>query len=527
MTAPRTTATAAIALVAIAHAAPDGSERGKELYADHCLMCHQATGLGMPPVFPPLAQSEHVVAEHPEFAIRAIVAGLSGKISVGGTIYDGAMPPAFLKDDEVADVLTFVRSSWGNDAGPVTPEAVAAVRATTAYPTFQDLAASQTHPPFPPTPDGIDLREVVRLDDFVVRLAPSQEPGRLLALVRTGDVLSIDIATGASSRVVEGSAYVPRGGFSRGLCLTREGDLFISSNRIDEEAEPVANEVTIFRAKAPRADAGTVVLRPWFRTVFPAGIGGFNHAVSHIAQGPDGLLYVGSGSRTDGAEAGDSPRHSTAGEDLLTACLWRLDPTEESNPYLEIYARGLRNPYGFTWDADGALFATDNGPDAHRPEELNIVAEGKHYGFPYQFGADPASDKPYPYTPDPPKHLRFTTPVIDSRSGLATFSPHSCPCGIAYLDGDFPGAYADSFVIARFGNLLRLDQDVGFDVVHATVDRSTGQWSFSTLLAPLGRPLDVIRTDPGQLCLLEYSRSTTYRGAGPAQPGRIVEISFR
>ena len=109
------------------------------------------------------------------------------------------------------------------------------------------------------------------------------------------------------------------------------------------------------------------------------------------------MLYVNSGSRTDGDETGDDPRYSKEGEDRLTSCIWRLDPNADK-PEIEIYARGLRNAYGFCWNDKGEMYATDNGPDADPPEELNHIEKGHHYGFPYRF-----SDwvkPPYIYTPD-------------------------------------------------------------------------------------------------------------------------------
>src|SRR5262249_27666817 len=189
---------------------------------------------------------------------------------------------------------------------------------------------------------------------------------------------------------------------------------------------------------------------------YPWGIGPFNHGVGHIAFGPDGYLYVTSGSRTDGNEPGKDERYAKIGETPLTANMWRLDPNAET-PKIEIHARGLRNAYGFCWNHKGEMFATDNGPDADPPEELNQIASGKHYGFPYQFSN--WAKKPYPHTPDPPVGVKFTWPIANlgpaggfQGEPLYTFDPHSSPSGIVFLGDDFPPDYRGTFLIARFGN---------------------------------------------------------------------------
>src|SRR5512141_2610569 len=98
-----------------------------------------------------------------------------------------------------------------------------------------------------------------------------------------------------------------------------------------------------------------------------------------MAFGPDGMLYVNSGSRTDGGEAGQSDEYYKGGEVEITACLWKLDP-KATDPKIEIVARGIRNAYGFAWDGSGQLFTVSNGPDADAPEEMDAVQPGKHYG---------------------------------------------------------------------------------------------------------------------------------------------------
>ena len=102
--------------------------RGEHLYLQKCQVCHQATGVGVPGVFPPLAKSDFLTNDR-ERSIRAICEGLSGKITVNGVEYAGQMPAQPLDDASVADVLNFVGASWGNAVRPFDATEVAAVRA--------------------------------------------------------------------------------------------------------------------------------------------------------------------------------------------------------------------------------------------------------------------------------------------------------------------------------------------------------------------------------------------------------------
>ncbi len=102
-------------------------EIGERLYAQICAACHQPNGKGIPGAFPPLAESDYLMADK-ERSIRAIVHGLQGKITVNGTEFNGVMPAVNLTDEQVANVLTYVRNTWGNEGEEVTPQEVAAVR---------------------------------------------------------------------------------------------------------------------------------------------------------------------------------------------------------------------------------------------------------------------------------------------------------------------------------------------------------------------------------------------------------------
>ena len=103
---------------------------GKQVYATTCAACHQATGEGVAGVFPPLAGSEWVTGDESKLAL-IILHGVTGPIEVAGETFNGMMPPwgGTMKDADIAAVITYVRSAWGNKATPVTAAKIASIRA--------------------------------------------------------------------------------------------------------------------------------------------------------------------------------------------------------------------------------------------------------------------------------------------------------------------------------------------------------------------------------------------------------------
>jgi mono/diheme cytochrome c family protein len=106
---------------------------GATIFAARCAACHQATGAGLPSVFPPLAGSNWVNG-HDTTVIQIVLHGIQGSLTVNGGKYNGAMPNfgAQLSDAEIAAVLSYVRSQWGNKAGAVSAQQVTAQRTATA-----------------------------------------------------------------------------------------------------------------------------------------------------------------------------------------------------------------------------------------------------------------------------------------------------------------------------------------------------------------------------------------------------------
>jgi mono/diheme cytochrome c family protein len=113
---------------AVAAAAQPVANKGETTYGQICASCHQATGVGVEGNFPPLQNSKWLTGE-PSVPISIVLAGLQGPITVDGKPYNGAMQPwGMLTDDDIANVLTYARSQWGNSAGPVTAAQVKAIR---------------------------------------------------------------------------------------------------------------------------------------------------------------------------------------------------------------------------------------------------------------------------------------------------------------------------------------------------------------------------------------------------------------
>jgi mono/diheme cytochrome c family protein len=105
--------------------------RGKKVYDLSCLACHQPDGGGVPNMNPPLIKTKWVLGDKKALT-KIVLKGLQGgEIEIDGDKFHNPMPPqeSTLTDQEIADVLTFIRNSFGNKASMVTVAEVKALRA--------------------------------------------------------------------------------------------------------------------------------------------------------------------------------------------------------------------------------------------------------------------------------------------------------------------------------------------------------------------------------------------------------------
>ena len=129
---------------------------GKRIY-NNCVSCHQSSGEGLVGQYPPLNESEWVLGDD-RILSRILINGLIGPIDVRGKSYNGQMPAwKQLSDQEIAAVLTYIRSAWSNDGAPVSESTVANVRSRIAGRTTRFKASELKALPLAPRLSSLDL----------------------------------------------------------------------------------------------------------------------------------------------------------------------------------------------------------------------------------------------------------------------------------------------------------------------------------------------------------------------------------
>jgi glucose/arabinose dehydrogenase len=214
------------------------------------------------------------------------------------------------------------------------------------------------------------------------------------------------------------------------------------------------------------------------------------HGPNGIAFGPDGYGYVGVGGRADHGEILLEENQGQQDErQPLEASILRFAP---DGSLVETYARGFRNPYDIAWDAQGQLYATDNGRDGNReagdnpPDELHQVIPGGEHGYPW-FDCPVCFSAPAGVEVIPPL---FELPVHGAATGLT-----------AYLYDQFPGYYDDLFLVLWSA----------FEGAQSVLRVDAGREAISTFATGFAQPIDITTGPDGNLYVADYATGIIFR----------------
>lgn len=322
-----------------------------------------------------------------------------------------------------------------------------------------------------------------------VRLVADSQSDDLFYMTRAGTIYRVNIASGSSDALYSTADHGLGNDQVLGLAAGPDGALYVLGNMITD----TTNALRVMRGMP----TGSGNDRTWDvvveSDVFYRSMTAFDHMFNGMIVSPDGdYLYINSGSRT---EHGEIQNQNGAIPDLreipLTSAIFRVPLDGELHHLVNdedslvekgyLFADGLRNSFDMTFVRD-RLMATENSGDRDDGDEINVILEGYHYGFPWRMsnhdtpqrfpGYDPASDpllsptvSSYqdgffyndPTYPPPPDGVTFTDPfpnggpdaarfrresdgapmdAATSNEPAYTLTPHRSPLGIVYADYD-------------------------------------------------------------------------------------------
>ncbi len=242
----------------------------------------------------------------------------------------------------------------------------------------------------------------------------------------------------------------------------RENELYVASSGKIEAWRDSDGDQVVDLARTVVKDLPSLILRP--------------HSNNGLTFGPDGRLYFGVGSTTDGQVE----------QNEFAAAILSVKPDGSD---LRVYARGLGNSFDVAFNAEGELFAGDNSPSSEGddpPDEFNHIVEDGHYGFPYFYG-------------DPPDNG-------GTRGAIVSFPPHSVPTGATFYTGDqYPPEYLDSGFVALWstGDIMRVE--VGKAASGAYLGRAV------PFASGFLYPIDVVTGPDGNLYVADFGTTAIYR----------------
>ncbi len=409
----------------------------------------------------------------------------------------------------------------------------------------------------------IQARRVTDLDGGAIQLAYNPADEKIYALHPTQGLFRVTPSDGAVNLAAEAGSITDEG-YLAGLAIGSDGTVYISAN----VTEGATTQAVIRRGRP----AGTgYAWETLARTEpYPISATPFDHVFNGMAVSPDDrYLLVNSGSRTDHGEVEDNAGQAPGARELpLTSAIFRL-PTDAQELVLPndaaaldalgvVFARGTRNAYALAFAPNGDLFATDNGPDADYPDELNWIQQGNHYGFPWRFGDkdnaqrspdyDPTQDRllssdftavqteKYANDPDfPAPPGPFTDPVANlgpaaaqyraldgsqqdataNGERLYTFTPHRSPLGLVFAAGDAlpadlrPSSDTLAAFVLSWGAAGGSLSDKGQDLLFLRLRREGDGYVAETvqLARDFVLPIDAVLVDQ-RLYVLEYGGSS-------------------
>lgn len=231
---------------------------------------------------------------------------------------------------------------------------------------------------------------------------------------------------------------------------------------------------------------------------------GGRHVSRTLGIGPDGRLYVSIGSSCDVCEENVDER----------AVIWHMN---KDGTQKEVFARGLRNAVFFEWDpVDGKMWATEMGRDFLGdnlpPDEVNIVEEGNHYGWPFCFG-EMIRDNTFAQGRVPND---FCGSTIGSHIDIQA---HSAPLGLAFIPEEgWPEDMRLDLLVAYHGSWNRSDP-TGYKIVRFDLNEEREVTASSDFIAGwlkdnddvLGRPVDLLAQPGGTLFITDDKAGVVYR----------------
>lgn len=231
---------------------------------------------------------------------------------------------------------------------------------------------------------------------------------------------------------------------------------------------------------------------------------GARHFTRTLGFGPDGRLYVSIGSTCDTCYEKD-PRH---------AAIYSMN---KDGSDFKLFAKGLRNSVFFTWHPEtkqmwttemGRDFLGDNLP----PEEINIIEQGKDYGWPICYGKN-IQDTKF----DPKNYV--VSPCTDKIPSYIDMPAHSAPLGLAFIPGNskWPEEYWYNLLVAFHGSWNRTEPD-GYKIIRLKLDKQGNYLGTEDFISgwltsngALGRPVDILVQSNGTMYVSDDKAGVIYK----------------